>query len=737
LRIIPGFRLDEPRRSGSRIASRPPLSPRPPSARIRRLLIWAVVAVLAAALALAFPASRWRVAVIGFKVLGQLPAVDWVELVQMEQPNSPFPLHQLAAFRDPYRVITNPFDTAADREQGGRLFAARCAQCHGASAGGGVGPALVGRVLRHGDSDWAIYQTIGKGVPGTAMPPAPLARDDVWRVIGHLHALRDRARPIHGGEASLGAAPDTGPAQLLAAAGQPGDWALPSGTYDARRFSADAQINAANVAQLGVKWIHQFDAAGTPIESVPIVVGRYMYVTLPRGPVVALDARTGTKIWEFTRPSPADLRLCCIDTNRGVSVLGQRVYVATLDAHLIALDATTGKPIWDQTVANYQQGFSITSAPLPVGDTVVTGIAGGDFPVRGFITAYDAASGALKWRFHTIPEPGEAGHDSWGGDDNALKGGASTWNTGSYDPQLGLIYWGTGNPAPDYNAAVRPGDNLYSNSVVALDAKTGALRWHFQYTPGDDHDWDSVQTPILVDVERDGVTHKLLEVANRNGFFYVLDRVTGRFERAGPYVKQTWAKGIDATGRPLRTGQSTPTPGGTFVYPSVTGATNFWPAAYSQASQLYYVMALERGGLFFASEAPPKANPGHLFTGGAGQFADGDERYTAIKAIDPATATVRWEHRNLTYNDAPRGGLLATAGGLVFGSDTSNFIALDAGSGAVVWNFPTGGTISAAPVTFRDREQQVVAVIAGQVLIAFQLPAEAAHPAAAPKLAAR
>jgi alcohol dehydrogenase (cytochrome c) len=675
----------------------------------------------------AVPDLRWRAIVVARKVVGQLIDVTWADLGDIARPKSHFDLKKLAASGNPFATINNARNTTADQQLGHDLFALNCTKCHGDAASGGAGPRLVGRSLKHGDSDWAIYRTITRGVPGTAMQGGLLPRSDVWRVIAYLRALNDTARAAavdHGDGnvlARLGPIDEVSGAALLQVGNTPGGWLLPSGAYDGQRYARDGQINAANVTRLAAQWIMQFPPADAPNETTPIVDGRYMYVTLPPSTVVALDAQTGEQLWQFARPMPPDLRLCCLSTNRGVALLGRRVYVETLDAHLIALDATTGAVLWDTTVANYQEGYSLTSAPLVIGDIIVTGIAGGDHPIRGFINAYDAATGVLRWHFKAIPEPGEPGHETWGGDSWKI-GGAGTWGVGAYDPKLGLIYWGVGNAAPDYNAALRPGDNLYSNSVVALDAATGKLAWHFQYNPSDDHDWDSTQTPALVDVDEGGVTRKLLAVANRDGFFYVLDRVNGNFVRGGEFAKQTWSSGLSPTGRPVRLPEAAPTPAGTYLFPSVTGATNWWPSAYSPSAQLYYVNVVERGGLFFSTDPAPKPTAGRMFTGGGARFVDGESFYGAVRALDPLTARVRWEHRLTSASPAPRGGLLATGGGLLFGSDGSRLYALDAKSGAQLWSFDAGGHISAPAVTYRLGGRQVVAVFAGSVLMTFALP---------------
>ena len=668
---------------------------------------------------------------MALKSVGQADGVDWTDVSYLMHPRTGIRLSSIAYYRSAFLAVHNPFASDQDRAIGKERFAANCARCHGDTARGGAGPALVGRVYSHGDSDWATFHTIRDGVAGTAMLPAPLAADDIWRVMSFLRhlstsvAIGARDSASTGGTASE--LPKASTQDMRSNAGTNlEEWLLPSGSYSAQRFSRDSQINAGNVGQLAVQWIYQFGRADDRIESVPIVVGHRLYVTLPQGTVMALDSTTGNQIWQFDRPLPGNLKLCCITSNRGVAVLGTRVFVGTLDGHLIALDATDGKQVWDQLVGSNHEGYSLTSAPLPVGNTLVVGSAGGDFPTRGYISAYDADTGALRWRVYTIPGAGEAGNETWKGD-SWRTGGVAGWGIGSYDPELGLLYWGTGNPAPDYNVASRLGDNLYSNSVLALDAGTGRIVWHFQFTPGDDHDWDSIQTPILIDVDQDGKPSKLLAVANRNGFFYVLDRRTGKFIRGAAYAEQTWAKGLSPTGRPETLADSHPTTRGTFVFPSVSGATNWWMAAYSPATGLYYVDVLERGGIFFSSETPPKPATGELFVGSGGRFVDGDSHYGTVRAIDAATAQVKWERRNSNNSDWPRGGLLATAGGLLFGSDTATLYALDAATGVTVWTFNTGGQISAAPISYRVGGRQYIAVAAGESLLSFALPASVTH----------
>ena len=682
-------------------------------------LVLLVVVVLPVAVV---PDYRWRAIVVARKLTGLLKDVTWADLGDIARPGSGFELRHLARWGDPYTTITDPYTAAADRASGRQLFALNCAKCHGAEAKGGAAPALVGRALRPGDSDWALYRTATRGVPGTAMVGGLIGRSDVWRVIAYLRELGSSGVARTGAAGpdavKLDPAPDVTSARLLESSGAIGEWLLPGGSYDGKRFSRDTEIDTGNVAGLSVQWVYQLPPSDAPNESGPIISGSYLFVTVPPGTVIALDAESGAKVWQYTRAVPPDFHVCCLATNRGVAVLGQRIYFGTLDAHLIALDATSGQQVWDQTVADYKTGYSITSAPLPVGDLVVTGIAGSEFPIQGFISAYDAATGMLRWRFDTVAQPGDPANRTWSGD-SWKTGGAATWGIGAYDPELGLLYWGVATAAPDFNAALRTGDNLYANCLLALNPVTGKLAWYFQFLPGDDHDWDSTQTPSLIDLEENGRTEQLLAVANRGGFFYVLDRRTGRFIRAAPFAKQTWATGLSDSGRPIRAPNSSPNAQGAYIYPSANGATNWWPSAYSPLTRLYYVNVEEAGALYFTKDES-NSKPGHMYIAGTYSFTD--PAADTVRAIDPVTATVRWERKNSTVTSAPRGGLLATAGGLLFGSDGTRLYALDASNGHELWSFNAGAHISAPPMTFRIGGRQIVAVVAGRDLMTFALP---------------
>ena len=330
--------------------------------------------------------------------------------------------------------------------------------------------------------------------------------------------------------------------RLVDARNEPNNWLMYSGTLDSQRYSLLDSINTDNVGQLEMKWAYQIPVIDRA-ETVPLVVDGIMFITEAPSNVVAVDARTGREYWRYDHEMPDDLRICCGRNNRGVAILGETLFMSTLDAHLVAIDARTGNLLWDTEVAPHDSGYSKTAAPLIVKDKVVTGIAGGEFGIRGFIDAYDPATGEREWRTYVIPGPGEFGNDTWS-DDSWKTGGAATWITGSYDADLNQIYWGTGNPGPDWNGDVRLGDNLYSDSVVALDGDSGEIVWHFQFTPHDVHDYDSIQVPILADIEFNGRQRHVMMWANRNGFYYTLDRSNGEFLIGKPYAAQTWAQGL-------------------------------------------------------------------------------------------------------------------------------------------------------------------------------------------------
>ena len=493
-----------------------------------------------------------------------------------------------------------------------------------------------------------------------------------------------------------------------------GNWLTYSRDFQGHRFSPLVEINTQDVARLKVKWAFQFPQGGN--QTSPIVVDGILYITGPNS-AAALDGRSGRSLWTWKRRVPADYHSIGFGhTNRGAAVLDDKLFVATLDGYLVALDLKSGAERWSAKVVDYKLGYSMTMAPLAIDGKVVVGVSGGEAGIRGFIDAYDAKTGAQAWRFWTVPGPGEPGHETW--TEEAWKtGGGATWVTGAYDPQLKLVYWGVGNPGPDWNGDVRPGDNLYTCSLVALDADTGKLHWYFQFSPHDTHDWDATHVPMLFDADIRGARRKLVAVANRNAFYYVLDRTTGEFLAGKPYAKQTWATGLDPKGRPIPASDAEPTTEGNVVWPNANGATVWFSPSYDPQTGFAYVATREIAARYFKRDTPYKA--GDIFPGGGEEDLPADDAWGAIKAIQAETGDVRWEFRLLS---PPWSGVLSTAGGLVFsGSDEGVFYALDARTGKPLWDFQTGGPIGANPVSFLIDGHQNIAIAADRVLYVFGL----------------
>jgi alcohol dehydrogenase (cytochrome c) len=508
-------------------------------------------------------------------------------------------------------------------------------------------------------------------------------------------------------------------------AGLPADgsrWVMFGGSYTNQRHSPLTQITPENVTRLVPQWTFQTDISGSRFETTPLLRDNVLYVTGPLSTAWAIDARTGREIWRYKRelPPTGSLTACCGLVNKGFGVLGDRLFMTTLDAHLVALNMKTGGVVWDVAMADYKQGYASTIAPLVVKDKVIVGVAGGEFGIRGFIDAYDVKTGNRAWRFYTIPGPGEPGNDTWAGD-SWQRGGASVWVTGAYDPELNLVYYGIGNPGPDYHSESRKGDNLYSDSIVALDADAGTLRWHYQFTPHDLHDWDATEVPVLADLTIAGQPRKVVMFANRNGFYYTLDRTNGKVIVAKPYVVTTWAKEVDSNGRPILLPGNIPDEKGSLTCPDVTGGTNFWPPSFDPAQRLFFVNAREVCATYYAWRQ--EYVPGERYTGGAGQRARGpDQRaYGALRAIDPTTGERRWEFE---YISPSTSGLLSTASGVIFSGDAEgNFLAIDARNGKFLWRYQMGSALhGTSALTYMLDGRQHVLVPAGTTLTAWALP---------------
>jgi alcohol dehydrogenase (cytochrome c) len=493
---------------------------------------------------------------------------------------------------------------------------------------------------------------------------------------------------------------------------EPQNWITYGGGYDNMRFSRLNQINTGNVARLKPAWTKQF---GIPngFEATPMVVDGTMYITTG-GPTQlwALDARTGQQYWFYQAQVVQDVPACCDWVNRGAAIADGKVFFASLDAELIALDAQTSRPVWRQRVADPRDGYTMTLAPLVVKDKVIVGVSGGEYGVRGYVDAYDMRTGQRAWRFYTVPAPGEPGSETWGGRETWRTGGGTTWITGAYDPELDLLYWTTANPGPVFNGAVRPGDNLYTSSVVALDPDDGRLRWHYQWTPHDVWDYDGVNEVILTDLPIGGRTVRALIHADKNGFFYALDRSNGRFLYAKQFARQTWARSIDQrTGRPTVNPGAIPGPDYIEGCPGPAGAKEWNHMAYSPQTRMAYVPVVENCAFFRSGQA--FYGRGLPFWGSyatADAFGPG-ESHGFLKAIDATTGNEAWRIRS---EHPVVSGVLTTAGGLVFwGEADGMFHATDARTGKDLWTFNVGSGIHAPPITYSVGGKQYVAIAAG------------------------
>jgi alcohol dehydrogenase (cytochrome c) len=519
--------------------------------------------------------------------------------------------------------------------------------------------------------------------------------------------------------------------RILRAGQEPHNWLTYSGDVLSQRHSQLTQITPDNVRNLELQWVFQARSL-EKYEATSLVVDGVLYTVQAPNDVVALDAATGRVFWTYAHTPSPQARPCCGRVNRGLAILGETLFMATIDGRLIAIDAKNGRALWNVAVegARPEAGYAFTLAPLVVKDKVIIGTAGGEYGVRGFLAAFDARTGREAWRFYTIPGEGEPGNDTWAGD-SWKTGGAPIWLTGSYDPESNLTYWGTGNPGPDWNGDNRGGDNLYSNSVVALDADTGKMKWHFQFSPHDEFDYDAVQVPVLADMIWQGRPTKVMLWANRNGFFYVLDRLSGDFLLGKPFVEVSWASGLDELGRPVRVPGKVPTREGTIIAPGNQGGTNWYSPSYSPLTGLFYIPSWVNyttqyvkqdveyvEGRIFGGGAPRTTVPG-VRAGQLLNYAKEDEGYGAVRAVDPATGELKWEFKMTDFTDA---GVLTTASHVLFsGGREGYFFALDARTGSLLWRAAVGGRVVSGPMTYAVGGRQYVAVAAGNALFSFAL----------------
>jgi len=634
---------------------------------------------------------------------------------------------------------------AQNVDPGRRVFASRCAACHGTEGGGGeLGPSIVARIPLRTDAD--LEGVIREGLPGAGMPSfANLTKTESTDLIAFLRTLRPRAGTglqrtsvtLADGSSLAGLVMNqsAGDMQLLgddrrthllreATSGRYREvtsqtgWTMYNGQPSGNRYSALTQIAPGNVSRLAPQWVFTLPNLSQG-QVTPVVVDGVMYVSAAND-LYALDAGSGRQVWNYRRPRTRGLTgVAARGVNRGVAVSGDRVFMATDHAHLIALNRASGALLWETEMADWHQNYNGTGAPMIVGSLVISGIAGGDEGARGFVAAYDQATGKEVWRFWAVPARGEPGSDSWKG--SAIDHpGAATWMTGSYDAELDTLYWAIGNPGPNMIGDDRQGDNLYSDSVVALDPKTGRRKWHFQFTPHDVHDYDAQQPIVLVDATWQGKPRKLLLQANRNGYFYVLDRVTGEYLSGTPFIKTiTWASGLTKDGRPIVVPNMEPTREGRRVCPSLEGASNWYSASFSPRTGFFYVQTNDKCGVFTRVDQTWEAGKGFM----GGTFAAAPEpARRVLRAIDIHTGKVAWELPQSGNVDS-WGGVLATASDLVFfGDDSGAFAAADAKSGKRLWSFQTSQVWKASPMTYVFDNRQMLAIASGPNILAFGLP---------------
>ena len=635
---------------------------------------------------------------------------------------------------------------AQDADPGKVVFETRCAQCHGSDGKGAErGPAIRTRLAARDNAQLASL--IRTGLPAQGMPPVPVTDDEMPVLLRFVRTLQPRnqrtevqrltvqtvdgktldGEVLNQGFDDLQLRTGDHRVHLLRRSGtryrevtSTVDWPGYNGDAGGNRYTKLSQITKANVARMAPKWTFTLPNTGR-LQVTPVVVGGIMYVS-GANECYALDAGTGREVWHYRQPSTRGTPGGT--TNRGVATMGDRVFLETDHAHVIALNRFTGELLWDTEMADWHQSYFATSAPLAVGSLVIAGTGGGEHGARGFVAAFDQATGKEAWRFWTVPLPGEPGSETWQGKGIA-HGGAPTWFTGTYDAELDTIYWPTGNPSAEYNGDDRTGDNLYSDCILALDAKTGKLKWHYQGTQHDLWDWDATETPVVIDANWQGRPRKLLLHANRNGFFYVFDRTDGKLLLAKAFVRNlTWASGVGEDGRPVKLPNQEPSVAGTKVCPSQDGATNWFSPSYNPATGLYYVQTFEKCSVY------TKSDPGvwqglREYLGGSQHRPPGEKPQRILKAIDIQTGKIAWELPQPGPAES-WGGTLTTATGLViFGEEGGALMAADAVTGKPLWSFPTNQTWKASPMTYQFDGAQYVAIAAGSNIIAFGVDAPA------------
>jgi alcohol dehydrogenase (cytochrome c) len=645
-------------------------------------------------------------------------------------------------------LIFEPTMFAQTTDVGKKFFESTCARCHGADGNGGeMGPPILSRLRARNDEQ--LIALIHSGLPSRGMPPSRIADPELTQLVAYLRRIQRHEKPavqqtvetVEGSTLTgelLGEGfddlqlrtPDKR-VHLLRRSGNryrevtsEVGWPAYNGETGGNRFTGLTQINQQTIHELAPRWVFTFPNAGR-LQVTPVVVDGLMYVTAPNQ-CYALDAGTGRALWHVSIPRQAGMTTAT-GSNRGVGIAGDRLFLETEQAHLVALNRWTGELLWESEIADWHQNYFATSAPLPAGDVVITGVGGGEHGANGVVVAFDQTSGKEVWRFNTVPKQGELGFASWQGREPA-HGGAPTWFTGSYDAELDTVYWPTGNPSEEYNGDLRQGDNLYSDCILALDRKTGKLKWHYQFTPHDLWDWDSTETSIVADADWQGHERKLLLHADRNGFFYVFDRKDGKLLLTSKFVKNlTWASGIGADGRPIKLPNQNPAVAGTKVCPSQDGATNWFSPSYNPSTGLLYLQTFEKCSIYKKAEGGVWEQ-GKTFLGGSQSIASDPKPERVLKALDIHTGKIVWE----LPQPGPAqswGGTLATASGLViFGAETGELMAADAKTGKLLWSFPTNEAWRASPMTYLLDGKQYIAVASGSNILAFGLPDQTEPP---------
>lgn len=641
-----------------------------------------------------------------------------------------------------------------DMARGRAVFASQCASCHMfGGEGGTLGPDLT--TIADRQKPGIVAKAMSEPVPfveaGTGIRGIKKGEDTFtvqlfdagrkWHLLDKrkvtlraapsphpVLSAQDRSNVI--AHLFKSARPKTGPTRwnpdpafnvtferLKNASAEPHNWLNYWGDLRGTHYSRLKQVTPSNVPMLKSAWTYQ--TGGNTVETTPLVVDGIMFVTGPLNNVAALDARTGRPLWTYSRKLPKVASHCTVMTNRGLAVLGDRIYEATLDMHLVAFDAKSGNVIFDVEVDDYRKGFSITHAPLAIDGKIIVGVTSGECALTGFVDAYDAATGKRLWRTHTIPQPGDPNRKTWDPEKSADYGGSPTWTTGTYDVETDTLFWMTGNPGPDYDGRVRKGDNLYSCSVLALDPRTGRMKWWFQFTPHDVHDWDGNQTPVLIDGVIRGKSRKLLVTAQRNAFYYVLDRTTGEFLHGQPFARQTWAKGLDDKGRPIVLPNITPTPEGNYVCPDAAGAANWGSPSYDPATGFLLVSVREACATYKSITKSPV--PGEGYTGGGQELDPLIGTPGSVRALDALTGERKWDFPLQIGSSAT--GVLATAGNVAFASSADgNLIALDSRTGKYLWHYYTGASIIASPMAYAVDGKQYVAIASQSAIFTFALP---------------